>query len=1467
MDKIFDPRYARLDPNNFNIDDIYTVTDKIIPRGRNSFKVLQELPIVLVLLYQLYKQNIHDHVVRFLPIILNTITLEPKKEYRLLENFNKEIFVDFMGAQIKTLAFLAYTIKTFPGGLMEIIETHARTLVEGMILLLRLCPKEVAHLRKELLVAIRHILATNLRNHFIPSIELLFDEDLLLGKGHTSLESLRPLAYSTLGDFIHHVRLELNFVILSKAIHLFSRNIHDETLPVAIQIMSIRLLLNLVECIRVYRHGHDLTTTSAHRKEMLQNMLKVFVLKFHTIATIQIPIITQKWKSFLSQQSNAISTPETPPKEFTSVEIIPEAISKLTSIGFTPPTTITISEYRLLVKSLVGGIKQIIFGINYIDSNSLQQQVLITLTTQEVQQFIDFFNWSLDAFYIYRVNAPASTAANQKTTAPPAVQREEKELLELFSGLFLNLSSQNFQEIFTTTISILIDKMVENQNLQIIINTFLSYRQTSPLFATVMVEFLLDRMDVIGSSDIEKSNLYLKLFKLIFGSVSMFATENETMIRPYLQKIVVNSMEMAMRAEEPYNYFLLLRALFRSIGGGTYDILYQEFLPLLPNLLGGLNRLQSGCHKQTMKDLFVELCLTVPVRLSSLLPFLPMLMDPLVSALNGSPMLVTQGLRTLELCVDNLLPDFFCDHIQPVRAELMQSLWKTLRNQDNAAMGAFRILGKFGGGNRNMLVEAQKIEYLEVEENTTQLQVSQCVNLPAKQIIDSAYEQLKNSTDIFTLKESWNIVKFVLISTIENSDGQQSLQNYLNQQGFLYNEIIENNQLLYEENVLLKTTLSALFLAASKKELSKEAHPFALFVTNQFTLSAISSQFTQSRVNVTCNPNYILDGVLSVMESEEKEVYAFGNSILLTIIQLASTIVGSRERACKLNIIENMLEKTLNIFYERSTFAKKGGCIALRFLSEQMPNHWISKHLFAIVKAHIFVIRDLADDVCSGTIDVAIKNIEFILEKTIPCLSIENPTEEIQKVYKSSVNEFVYHTASSHKIVREISMKSLQQIATIQKVSLTALLEPYKNFFAEIIVFTPAKTYLRHQPLATQIGILEANHFCTSLEPKLTKFDNYQFLTDVKIIIKCDDDTMCRYDAYKEVKLLPELRESAMKVLVAWHYIYHKQHYDTDKVKNINFCDEAFLTLFKSLEMHQNLQETAFECLKKLINECKEKTETGWPIQQSFLETLGDYSTWTANSIKRLSYYCLLFPKLFTEKTCEQLFEIVKKLLRGSITANQEQNYLKVAKVGEAELKIAGIINLFHIIPACSAKFVVLLIKLVLATEEEIGLESSCPFRESLVKFLLRYPDETIAFLLNDECMKNAQLNRFMIYLLNHKDGAAFKTIIESKGSRLKELILLEKPSSFRISNQQMVVAASGLKEDYEVRHQAVLIVQTIISFNDQWLPSQMGIVNALNQIWTNFLHKNALEENITCDFWHLITKILLHYFEHNPGK
>ena len=68
--------------------------------------------------------------------------------------------MDLIAAQIKILSFLAYIIKIF----QDKVAPHSAKLVTGMLTLLSLCPNEVAHLRKELLIATKHILALELRN-------------------------------------------------------------------------------------------------------------------------------------------------------------------------------------------------------------------------------------------------------------------------------------------------------------------------------------------------------------------------------------------------------------------------------------------------------------------------------------------------------------------------------------------------------------------------------------------------------------------------------------------------------------------------------------------------------------------------------------------------------------------------------------------------------------------------------------------------------------------------------------------------------------------------------------------------------------------------------------------------------------------------------------------------------------------------------------------------------------------------------------------------------------------------------------------------------------------------------------------------------------------------------------------------------------------------------------------------------
>ena len=83
-------------------------------------------------------------------------------------------------------------------------------------------------------------LSTSL-SEFVPHIEQLFDEEVLIGSGWTVNEGLRPLAYSTLADFVHHVRSLLSLPNLALAVHLFSKNVHDESLLISIQRMSCKV--------------------------------------------------------------------------------------------------------------------------------------------------------------------------------------------------------------------------------------------------------------------------------------------------------------------------------------------------------------------------------------------------------------------------------------------------------------------------------------------------------------------------------------------------------------------------------------------------------------------------------------------------------------------------------------------------------------------------------------------------------------------------------------------------------------------------------------------------------------------------------------------------------------------------------------------------------------------------------------------------------------------------------------------------------------------------------------------------------------------------------------------------------------------------------------------------------------------------------------------------------------------------
>ena len=352
--------------------------------------------------------------------------------------------------------------------------------------------------------------------------------------------------------------------------------------------------------------------------------------------------------------------------------------------------------------------------------------------------------------------------------------------------------------------------------------------------------------------DSKVSTVHLNFFKSLFLSVS-YIPENETILQPYLEKIINNCLKFAAEMKESENYFILLKTLFRSIGGKS-EQLYKEFLPQLSSILKGLNKLQNSSFKKEMRDLFAELCLTVPVRLSALLPHLSLLMNPLVVALNSkNNELVLHGLRTLELCVDNLSPNYLEPFLSRVNNELLFALWKHLHiynshdsldsntslsqflsNQMNnpnnsnlhsvppnlksnqyqvpvTAMITSRIIGKLAGKNKDFLRLLNKhtqeeqykrlfptslVLFFDKKNNlSTKLEIEPIVQICSDHLLSS-----ESTKDINYTFHCFSIIKSILLSLFPSHQSEQNTEQLFEcQKDFLSQNL--SNQQEKQENI------------------------------------------------------------------------------------------------------------------------------------------------------------------------------------------------------------------------------------------------------------------------------------------------------------------------------------------------------------------------------------------------------------------------------------------------------------------------------------------------------------------------------------------------------------------------------------------------------------------------------------------------------------------------------------------
>ncbi|KAG0164843.1 hypothetical protein DFQ30_009322 [Apophysomyces sp. BC1015] len=1512
--------------------DLPETPSKVLLKSLYSFKVLTECPIIVVLLFQSHRRYATENIMKFIPLIFETLRLQAKPQAEAArahgdifvgvssEIRNRSVYNDFIVAQVKTMSFLAYILRSYT----QLLRAYQDQIPDFVLRLLRECPPESSATRKELLVATRHILSTDFRVSFVPKIDLLLNEKVLIGTGVTSHDTLRPLAYSMLADLVHHIRSELTPKQLFRTVYIYSRNLHDASLAPSIQTMCGKLLLNLIECIMKI-------PDKTEGRELLMRVLDAFASKFAAL-NIQFDACLKQYKKKKKDSTDDSSLPATG----TDNDLDEFDFDRARSIH----TATFVPDF---MHDGIKGLKPLFVGLRHCNppppvGQDVNMQFARGFSQDEVDIFIRLFREGLMCFEYYNVDnydadgsppyhasadscdkSESSIGSNELSLKLGAQPAGEKEILDMFSIVYTLLDPAVFQEIFASQIEFFFNRMLINRTLLHIAQYFLVNEITSQGFAGILFRFLIDRIDRLGDEDMHYSAVMLHLFKLAYMAVNLFPETNESILQPYLGNLVMSCFKLSSKAKEPANYFLLLRALFKSIGGGRFELLYKEVSPLLQVLLENLNSLLTLAHKPEMRNLFVELCLAVPVRLSTLLPYLPYLMRPLVIALQADQELVSQGLRTMELCNDNLNPEFL-DHIMaPVMKELMDALWSHLKplpyNQQHSH-AAMRILGKLGGRNRRMLKSPPRLAYnhriesgvsVEIifDANTTPhtLSLDKCLEVAVKTLERAdvntfykkhAYEFLKaNMVLMLELDEGsdnlaqslYQRVKEQLLSPAqsENSqkaavsdDGEKTTEsgekitideentvvgNVLKENGLKPKRLTGNGYTKYlskriAQEDALRTILVSIMKASTVPELTDDAWPFFQNICRHFTLLHIGeaieakeggnkplSDMMDERLAVqNLNTTILVEAIVEIIASEDLQLRKRAEQALQLCFETSVSVLGGKELVWHLPIFRVFASQFCSCCYKQEWYKKRGGCLGISIMSSQldMGTKWMREHELDFIRSLLFVLKDASPEMANVNTAEATQTLSHVLK--VCNRPEDDESQEAQQKFQNLIALLLSELSNSNSAVRETIQSSFQLLADLTGNEVTELLAPVRERLVAPIFAKP----LRALPFAMQIGHIDAITYCLTLRPPFLEFNDelIRLLHEALALADAEDQALVsRSSQYKNATSLMNLRIVCIKLLSAAMACS-----DFSNQRQTHTRARIIQVFFKSLySKSPEVVEAAHRGLKQVLAQQhklpKELLQQGL---RPILTTLSNHKTLSVPGLEGLARLLELLTNYFKVEIGKKLLDHLKQWAEPKVL--QEAAGKSLSENHEVKI-IVAILNIFHLLPAAAHIFLDELVTVVLDMEDHLRRSISSPFRPNLIKYLNRYPTETLAYFY--ERLGNARYSRLFVAILGTECASQLRDEVAKAPAEL-------------------VARTFSVADNSNMHYQGVLIVQEIVKYDSSWLTGQQVVLDCLLELWrspTRFERMKREDQQgvlVTRESLYL-TKIFISHLRANP--
>lgn len=1392
-------------------------SSKLLQRCLFSFKVLTECPIIIVLLYSNNKHVVKDSLTEFIPHIIEMLNLQAPPQANAHaaaaargevhtsispQIKNRVAYGEFITAQVKTMSFLAYALRSYS----TILNEYHSMIPDFVERLLKDCPCELSAARKELLVATRHILSTDFRTIFVPKVDTLLNEKVLIGDGLTVHETLRPLAYSTIADLVHHVRGELTTEQIWKTVVVYCKNLLSDTLPTSFQIMSAKLLLNLVERIM------NLPDKSQGRQIMVL-ILNAFVQRFEKLnktydhvmesnkafiekekkakedlnkkystnleIDFSVPLISSENQSSTSPSSKESPAPkkeshkESKVKELDFFDVFKENTIKIHA----EQNNDELQDAKYLFRNLMVFLKTVMFGLK-----SCNPPPPAEFTMPQWQESARMFNFEqivifrklfreglLGHLFFAQTNSQELTKGNSSnnnnggielpnTNIPTSSTKDETDLMESFSTIFIHLDPSSFIEIIEAELPFLYEATFKDATLLYIPQFFLANESTSSNFGSLLISFLIKKLPELGDGDNVKSVILIRLFKLCFMGVNLFPTSNENILLPHLSNMIVKSLELTTSAKEPIYYFHLLRNLFRSIGGGRFEALYNEVLPLVQVLLTSLNNLLSTARRPQERDIYVELCLTVPARLSVLVPHLSYLMRPLVLALNGPTELVNQGLRTLELCVDNLTSEYFDPIMEPVVGEIMQALWKHLKPlpyNHHHSHNALRILGKLGGRNRRYMTPPSDLKNLSVLQQEVSVMldingISETQPLKLTPAVSCALEVLEDQR----ISTHYRQNAFLYLSTVlkmffntapapeKLAENIQSCISIILQSDFpevdaplSYNKFCDMTEKKLQ-NELFERLLQAVFYATSIPEVKDDALVLIKNICEHCVLLEVGNLVIEKRRRTLpfnleehegmphLDPKGILTAIIYALCHVNNDVKESGKVSIIYIFKAGLALLGTTDEVQKFPMFKSFFGKLSHTCFEAEFYRKAGACLGLKTLIQELDINisWINDRQLEFVRTMFFVIKDIPNDVPSQVRNEARELLLYVLEECN-----KNITEEkmAERPYKQLTGLLAYELANANAVVRETSQQALQVLSRVTSRSVTQILAPVTNILLPPIFTKP----LRALPFLMQIGHIDAITFCLGLKERLLDYNEElnRLVMEALALIEADDESLTNSSKmfeHRTAEQVVQLRIVSIRLLSLALTIPEYAAIQTPQTRA-----KIMAVFFKALYNNSSkVVDAAHAGLRTVVGHNnrlpKDTLQNGL---RPILLTLSDHTRLNVPSLKGLARLLEVLTSYFKVEIGNKLLDHLKAW---SDPAALKRYSTKTLQADSNISIVVAILNVFHLLPNGAFTFMNELMNHLINLDTHIRRQHISPFREPIAKFINRYPAESWQYFL-----------------------------------------------------------------------------------------------------------------------------------------